>query len=219
MHNSNDITEGKEILASFISRLPEAILICDSNGNILLHDHQSETYLQQKPKNSAAPVSMNGTAITAHIDKNLIEHALDDINEQLKQPVSNRVSTFIFRKDNRILQTQVVPVLSRTGLFTGFVVILDDITRQSLAEKRMETLLNTLSKNARSPMAGIRAAIEAMRQFPRMDEEKQNRFKEIIYNESIVLSDLLGRVSEDYAYLIHAQKSLTTISVRYLLQT
>ena len=211
MHSKNDITEGKEILAAFISRLPEAILICGSNGDILLHDRQSETYLQQKPKIAAAPVSMNGTAITAHIDKNLIEHALDDINEQLKQPVSNRVSTFIVQKNNRILQTQVVPVLSRAGLFTGFVVILDDITRQSLAEKRMETLLNTLSKNARSPMAGIRAAIEAMMQFPRMDAEKQNRFKEIIYNESIVLSDLLNRVSEDYTYLIHTKKSLTTI--------
>lgn len=219
MHSRNDITDEKEILAAFISRLPEAILICDSNGNILLHDHQSETYLQQKPKNSAAPVSMNGAAVTAHIDKNLIEHALDDINEQLKQPVSNRISTFIFQKNNRILQTQVVPVLSRAGLFTGFVVILDDITRQSLAEKRMEALLNTLSKNARSPMAGIRAAIEAMRQFPRMDEEKQNRFKEIIYNESIVLSDILNRVSEDCTYLIHSRKSLKTVFVRELLET
>ena len=211
--------EENQVLASFISRLPEAILICDSNGTVLLHDRQAETYLQPGPAGAALPASMNSTPIVSHIDKTLMEHALDDINEQLKQKVSNTVSMFIFQKNTRILQTQVVPVLNSAGLFTGFVVILDDITQQSLAEKRVESLLKTLSKNARSPMAGIRAAIEALRQFPEMAEKKKDRFKEIIYNESMVLSDLLNRVSENYTHVIHAKKSLKTIFLRDLLQT
>jgi CBS domain-containing protein len=219
MHRKNNIMEEKQILTSFISKLPEAILICDAGGSILLHDRQSETWLLPAHRSSRVPVSMNGTPITAYIDKDLMEHALDDMNEQLKQQVSNTVSTFILQKNTRILQAQVVPVLSHTSLFTGFVVILDDITQQSLAEKRVESLLKTLSKNARSPMAGIRAAIEAMRQFPGMDKEKQGKFKEIIYHESVALSDLLNRISEDYTCLIQTKKSLTTVFLRDLLQT
>ncbi|WP_169432975.1 DUF294 nucleotidyltransferase-like domain-containing protein [Desulfotignum balticum] len=219
MEPKNNILDEKQILASFISKLPEAILICDSGGTILLHDRQSEAWLAPAHSGSGDPVPMNGTPITAYIDKDLMEHALDDMTEQLRQPASNAVAIFILQKHRRILQAQVVPVLSHTGLFTGFVMILDDITRQSHAEKRVESILKTLSKNARSPIAGIRAAIEAMRQFPGMDEEKQGKFKEIIYNESIALSDLLNRISEDYSGLIHTKKTLKTVFLRDLLQT
>lgn len=211
--------EEKQVLASFISKLPEAIIICDSKGAILLHNSWSETYLQPENSPSDDSSTMNGTMITSYIDKNLIEHALEDMNDQLKQQVVNTVSTFILQRRNRILQAQVVPVLSRTGLFTGFVLILDDITQQSRAEKRVESLLKTLSKNARSPMASIRAAIEAMRQFPHMDQKKQHQFKEIIYKESIALSDILNHVSDEYTSLVHTKKSLKTVFLRDLLQT
>ncbi len=219
MSLKNDIMKERQVLASFVSRLPEAIIICDANGSILLHDHQSETYLSADKRSPAVPVSMTGKPIMSFIDKNLIEHALDEINEQLRKKVVNTVSTFILQTSALVLETQVVPVLSPAGVFSGFVVILDDITQQSRAQKRVEALLNTLSKNARSPMASIRAAIEAMREFPRMDEQRQHQFKEIIYKESMVLSDILNSVSDEYTRLAHTAKSLKPLFIRDFLQT
>ncbi|NOX33754.1 MAG: hypothetical protein GXP56_08440 [Deltaproteobacteria bacterium] len=209
----------KQVLAAFISKLPEAIIICDSNGSILIHDSQSKAYLRPMGKKDNTPVSMAGLPITSIIDKDLIEYALDEINEQLNQSAANTVSRFILHKNTLALQTQVVPILSRTGLFSGFVVILEDITLQNRAEKRVETLLKTLSKNARSPMASIRAAIEAMKEFPHMDEDRQHQFKDIIYNESIVLGDILNNVSDEYTNLISAKTSLKTLFITDLMQT
>ena len=217
MHPKNDIIEEKQVLASFISKLPEAIIICDAGGSILLYDSQSETYLLSGKSKPSRPVT--GKPITSFIDKNLIEHALDEINEQLKQHAANMVSTFILEKHNLILQAQVVPVLSQTGLFSGFVLILNDITQQSRAEKRVESLLKTLSKNARSPMASIRAAIEAMKEFPHMDENRQRQFIDIIHEESIILSDILNNVSDEYTNLINVKKSLKHLFIMDLMQT
>ena len=217
MHPKNDIIEEKQVLASFISKLPEAIIICDAGGSILLYDSQSETYLLSGKSKPSRPVT--GKPITSFIDKNLIEHALDEINEQLKQHAANMVSTFILEKHNLILQAQVVPVLSQTGLFSGFVLILNDITQQSRVEKRVESLLKTLSKNARSPMASIRAAIEAMKEFPHMDENRQRQFIDIIHEESIILSDILNNVSDEYTNLINVKKSLKHLFIMDLMQT
>jgi len=153
------------------------------------------------------------------LKKKLIEHALDEINELLKKHIDNLVSNFIIQKHNLMLQVQVVPVLNQTGQFTGFVVILDDITRQNEAEKRIDSLLKTLSKNARSPMASIRAAIEAMKSFPQMTEDRQHQFKEIIYTESIVLSNLLNSVSDEYTNFINVKKTLKQTFLTDLLQT
>ncbi len=219
MDHKNTRLKENRILAAFISNLPEAILVCDVNGMILLHDSQAETYLLPGNSKPGGAVSLAGKSITSLVDKHLVEYALDEINAQLKQDATHTVSTFILQKPPRILQAQVVPVLSAAGLFTGFVLILDDITQQSQAEKRVEALLNTLSKNARSPLASIRAAIEAMRAFPRMDEQHQNQFKEIIYTESIILSDILNNLSDEYTSLIHAKKTLTTLLVRDFMQT
>ncbi len=222
MHSKNNFIKENHVLSAFISRLPEAIIICDSEGSILLHDSQSETYLLNNEYMAAAGSSkgvMTGEHITAFIEKNLIEHALDEINEQLKKHMHNLVSIFTLKKYQLILQAQVVPVLSHTGQFTGFVVILDDITRQSMAEKRIDSLLKILSKNARSPMASIRAAIEAMKSFPQMAENRQHQFKEIIYNESIVLSELLNSVSDEYTNFINVKKTLKQTFLSDLLQT
>jgi len=207
----------KEVLASFISKLPEAIIICSAEGSILLHDYQSETYLLSGETKQSGLVT--GKPITSIIDKNLIEHALDEINEQLKHQITNTVSTFILPKNNRILQTQMVPVLNRTGLFSGFVLILEDITLQNQAEKRVESLLKALSKNARSPMASIRAAIEAMKESPDMDENRQHQFVDIIHEESIVLGDILNRVSQEFTNLINVNRSLKPLFIRDLIQT
>ena len=219
MSHKNDIMEEKQVLASFISKLPEAIIICDSDGAILLYDSQSESYLLPDNSDPAIAAPMTGKPITSFIDKNLIEHALDEINEQLKQHVTNRVSTFILQKNNLVLQVQIVPVLNHIGRFSGFVLILDNITRQSQGEKRVESLLKTLSKNARSPMASIRTAIEAMKEFPHMDEKKQRQFIDIIHEESIVLSDILNRVSDEYTSLINVNRSLKPLFIRDLIQT
>jgi len=211
------VMKEKEVLASFISKLPEAIIICSAEGSILLHDYQSETYLLSGETKQSGLVT--GKPITSIIDKNLIEHALDEINEQLKHQITNTVSTFILPKNNRILQTQMVPVLNRTGLFSGFVLILEDITLQNQAEKRVESLLKALSKNARSPMASIRAAIEAMKESPDMDENRQHQFVDIIHEESIVLGDILNRVSQEFTNLINVNRSLKPLFIRDLIQT
>lgn len=219
MHRQNDILEEKQVLASFISKLPEGIIICDSDGSILLHDSQSESYIMPDNNDPSIAIPMTGKPVTSLIDKNLIEHALDEINEQLKQHVTNTVSTFILQKNNRVLQAQIVPVLNHIGRFSGFVLILDNITQQSQAEKRVAALLKILSKNARSPIASIRAAIEAMKEFPHMDENRQCQFIDIIHEESIVLSDILNRVSDEYTSLINVNRSLKPLFVRDLMKT
>ncbi len=190
MSTEPDITSGKQILSAFISKLPEAILICDANGKILLHDEQCETYLADTGKDPSS-ISITGENISAFIDKGLIEHALDEINEQLKQQSGGSGSTFTFQKTGRMLHAQAAPVLDKTGRYNGLVLIIDDITRQNRAEKRLDSLFRLLSRNARSPLASIRAAVEAMRSFPDMAHDRLDQFKDIIYNESLVLTDLL----------------------------
>lgn len=215
----NDNLKEEQILNAFISKLPEGIMICNSLGMIRLCNQQALQYLVQASQYIDSEHNVIGDHIFDYMDKNLIEHALDEINEWLKQNIRDMVSNFTFQKNNLTLHTQIIPVLNSKGLFSGFVMIFENITQQARAEKRVESFLQVLSKNARSPLASIRAAIEAMRQFPGMEPDKQHQFKEIIYNESIILSDMLSQASNTHASLIKTKKSLKPVSCRELFDT
>ncbi len=209
----------EQILNAFISKLPEGIVVCSSKGEIRLCNKKALHYLVKDSPAGGDDHLVVGNVISDFIDKNLIEHSLDEINEWLKQDILDTVSNFILQKSNLILQVQTLPILNLKGQFTGFVLILADITKQSQAEKRVESLLQVLSKNARSPLASIRAAIEAMIEFPDMESNRQDQFKEIIQKESVVLSDMLNKASDTYASLVDTKGSLLPVYCRELLDT
>ncbi len=217
-----EITE-QHILGTIIAELPQGVLICNAEGRVLLFNRRAiELCVAEAPPEGSpsGQESMLGRSITRMIDKNLIEHALEEINERLNRKVENAVSEFVVKgREDHLLRCQVVPILEYSGRFTGFITILSDITHERQSEARVNYLLQSLTKSARSPLASIRAAIEAMLEFPDMDSHSQRQFHEIIHKESITLSDILNQASGDYASLVKARRSLAPLSVAELVAT
>ena len=205
-----EANEENKFFASVIAELPQGIIVCNARGKILLYNHPVNTILKLEEAHGTFPFL--GQMVTALIDKNLIEHTLDEINERLKKNILDTVSYFIFRVHQNTVQSRVTPILCSAGQFRGFVLILDDITRQNEIDKKLEATLHSLAKNARSPIASIRAAIEAIMDYPGMDQERQDKFKEIIHNESLALSHILNEVSQNYSNLTGIRKSMETLA-------
>jgi len=203
--------------ASVFANLPQGIIVCNAGGEILLYNKPVNAMLKLEEDHGTFPFL--GQMVTALIDKNLIEHTLDEINERLKKNVLDTVSYFIFRVHQNTVRSRVTPMLDSAGQFKGFVLILEDITRQNEIDKKMEATLHSLAKNARSPIASIRAAIEAIMDYPGMDQARQDKFKEIIQNESLALSSILNEVSENYTSLTGINKSMETIPAADFLET
>ncbi len=206
----------KQLLSAFISKLPQGIIVCDASGAIQLFNDQIQIFFTTADER---PALKQGQAITALIDKNYIEHALDEINSRLKRGITETRSHFIIQTNGLILQAHMIAVLNESNHFTGFILFFSDITQQSNAEKRIESLLHNLSQNARSPLASIRAAIEAITEFPQMETGKKTQLEEIIRKESVVLNIILDQVSDTYGRLAKTKNSLKTISAQELLET
>ena len=216
----------RNILADSISELPEGVLVCNAEGKILFLNRRARKHLDINDNNklNAGDESSRlfelGHSISNVIDRNLVEHALDEINERLKRKVLNAVSNFLIEvKGNHVLRAQVTPILNRLGQFTGFTLILKDITEQRKADNRVDTLLQSMTKSARSPLASIRASIEAMLEYSDMDSMRLQQFKEIIYKESISLSNILNQIASDYSSLVKSQQSLVPIFGPDLIET
>ncbi len=216
----------KRMLAAFIAELPEGVLICNRKGKIVLYNRRAKKMLETDENRFFLDASAKGTisglggSISTLMDKSLVEHALEEINERLKRNIVNAISHFVIKgQKGHVLQARMVPILNQRARFNGFTVIVKDITLQHEADKRVDGLLQLLTKNARSPLASIRAANEAMLEFEDMDSLRQTQFKKIIQKESIILSDILNTVAGDYAALVQVKRSLVSVSGSKLVET
>lgn len=206
--------EEKNILAAFMSELSEGVLVCNVQGEIRFCNRRAGEFLAVGADGSDR---LLGSAVSTVIDKSLIEHALDEINEKLKRDLLNTASLFITEgAGHRNLQVRAAPILNRLGQYTGFILVLTDVTRRMEEDNWVESLLQSLTRSARSPLASIRSSIEAIIEYPEMNERNLGQFKEIIHKESVTLSNILNKVAEDYSMRFKVRGALAPMPGREL---
>ena len=195
-----------------MSELPEGVLICNRDGQILFFNKQAKRFFggrkqetqaeipgsQAKPP-SSTPFFGLGRSVFEIIDRNLVSHALDDITDKLSTGTIGVASYFVaVANDGRRLRTEMVPVLNPQRIFTGFILIISDITSQLETDNQSDLMLQSLSGGIRASLAGIRAASETMIEFPNMEADDARQFTRIIYQESIKLGQIITQHSRKH---------------------
>jgi DNA polymerase-3 subunit epsilon len=98
------------------------------------------------------------------------------------------VAHFVTARAGALLRGQMAPVLDAQGAVTGFVLLLEDITRSVEINSRRDVLLQQLTEGIRASLANIRAAAETVQQHPQMEPARRQRFTEVIREEAQRLS-------------------------------
>lgn len=220
-----EVEEEKNILATFMGELPQGVLICNREGTILFYNKKAREYLQfrkQAEEEGSLPQRFIGLgrSIFGVIDKPVIVHALDEIGDRLKRNESNTAAYFVLvGSSETLLSAEAVPVLNERREFSGFVLILRDITRRLQDDRQMESILRSLNRRIRAHLAGIRSAIETIMEYPDMESGQLARFRKIIHNESIQLGRELEAATGDYFEQIKGQWPLVQMSGKDLLRS
>ena len=194
----------KNTLAAIMAELPEGVLICNTRGRILLYNNRARHLLtgsagppqshqkDKSPSGDPARYIGLGRSVYGIIDKNLIEHALDQIGVKLRENNPEVVSYFVVPgSDDRLLRVEAVPVLDAKRQFSGLILILNDITRQLETDSHLNLALQSFSRGVRASLAGIRSAIETIIEFPRMEARQLDALKGIIHKESLIMGEIL----------------------------
>jgi len=198
----------KNILATFMSELPEGVLICNHHGQILLYnrrakqifgkDIQFDNKEAQKPDDVSRFVGL-GRSVFSLIDKNLLMHALDETIAKLKRLEKQAVSHFVVTgNNNELLRTEAVPIFHREEQFGGFILLFHDITRQIENETRINAQVQLLIRELRGALAGIHAAAGLLADYPEeMDSQRQSSLIGIIRNEARRINRLIEKTSAE----------------------
>ncbi|MDM8556804.1 exonuclease domain-containing protein [Desulfococcaceae bacterium HSG7] len=197
------LEEEKNTLAAVISGLPEGVVICNVEGQILLYNKRARLLLSRSGQTDedhhiSARLLGLGRSVFGVVDKHLIVHALDEMTDAIEQKKENIIYQFIIPSVNNVLlRIQAIPILQENKEMYGFILVLYDITRLVRSAAKRDIFLESLTVMSRSSIGAIRAAIETMAAYPDMQALEQEHLQKVILDESVVLSRRLDRVEKE----------------------
>ncbi|MBK7134807.1 MAG: DNA polymerase III subunit epsilon [Rhodocyclales bacterium] len=214
----SSIEEEKNRLAALMSELTQSVVVCNLDGRILLYNNRARLQfraLAGESQSAQDGVLIGlGRSIFAILERNLITHALENIQQRLargsQQPTANFVTT---SRAGQLIRVQMAPVLgtARDGgaegerVIAGYVLMLDNITRNFEMEGRRDTLLQSLTEGSRASLGNIRAAVENLHDYPDMDVEQRDRFVGIIRDEVEAMGQRLDRTVTEFSDALKAR--------------
>lgn len=175
-------------LAALMAELPQAVLVCNAEGRILLYNAQAgRLFSDDSDGGDDTPGVGLGRSVYGLLDRALIDHAL----QRAAQRLGEEAAHFVALRAGAWLRARLVPVLNTQQRLDGFVLMLDDVTRSVVADGERERLLRQLTEESRAGLANIRAAAEALQRHPDIDATRRQRLTDVIGEEACRLSERL----------------------------
>jgi DNA polymerase III subunit epsilon len=203
------LEEERNRLAALMTELAQSVVVCNVEGRILLYNARAMRLLRKPLEGQVIGKGPSlvglGRSVFAIFDRNLIIHALETVQDRLRQDAQSPIAHFVTSAPSgALVRVQMAPVLSGEGgtagsAITGFVLVLEDITRRTEAGNRRDRLLQTLTQGTRASLGSVRAAVETIIAFPDMSSDERNRFLGVIGDEARQLTARLDASVDEFA--------------------
>ena len=201
----------RNLLAAIMAELPQGVIICNTSGRILLFNSLAKKIFTKETSSNTAEYFIGlGRSIFHLIDKELIAHAVEEIEEHLnngRQSVASYFFTPIYT--GRLISIETTPVLDQSNLMTGFIFTFqdmsDDIDRYENINQTLLSFKQMLGNNMLQEGPLISDPVK------QTDKELSRDFKLInekyLHMSSFILDSTLNKLP------------LTTLSLSYFLSS
>jgi len=213
------IAEERNRLAALMHELGQSVLVCNLDGRILLYN---ELARRQFRALSAAPQMADGgeliglgRSIHAVFERALIEHALERVRQRRAEGDEHPSVRFIIcAPGGRLWRAQLAAVSAAAGPgIGGFVLMLEDFTRQIEEGSARDRLLHALSEGTRASLGTLQAALELLED-AEVDAATRARLLHVVGEETRGMGERLRDSLQQAAVLQSAPWTLEEMSGR-----
>lgn len=169
----HSLQQEKNRLAALVSELSQSVVVCNLDGRIVLYNNRARLQFRAL---SQAPVMANGAeligigrSIYAVFDRQLVAHALESLQERLGRGAATPSAQFVTAtRSGQSLRVQMAPVRMEgrapdaSLTMSGFVLMLDNVTRQSEEETQRGQMLHGLVETGRSAVSQLRGHLDRL---------------------------------------------------------
>ncbi len=201
---SRGIEQERSRLAALMAELTQSVVVCNLDGRILLYNNRARAQFRALSSTpdlaDGAELIGLGRSIYGVFDRALVAHALEAVQQRLQRGAAHPSAQFVTgTRSGQLLRVQMAPVRAihsepGEGQLNGFVLMLDNITRDFAAESERDRLLHTLTEGSRASLGNLQAAVE-MLDFEDLDAATRERFHGVIRDEVRTMSQRIQQLS------------------------
>jgi DNA polymerase-3 subunit epsilon len=199
---SRGIERERSRLAALMSELTQSVVVCNLDGRVLLYNSRAR---QQFKALSDAPALAGGAeliglgrSIYTVFDRQLVAHALESIQQRLQRGAVTPSAQFVtVTKSGQLLRAQMAPVRDSEAAdapLGGFVLMLDNITRDYERDSAQDQLLQGLTEGSRASLGNLQAAVEVLDD-PDLDAAARERFLAVVRDEARAMARRIQELS------------------------
>lgn len=204
-------------LAALVSELPSGVLVCNTDGQILLYNNMAQQLLQQPGRLIGL-----GRSVFSVLEREPILHALDVLHQSSRAGQQAAGTHFIMSvREGLNVRVTMSPVYQNGDsprTMNGFVLTLEDMTGQLDAELERDQVFRTLTEAMRFSTEEIREAISTIISTPTIEAERLGELRQVIDRASQALEEQLEFARESYARHIAARLRMDDILAGDLLE-
>jgi DNA polymerase-3 subunit epsilon len=204
---SREVAQERNRLAALMAELTQSVVVCNLDGRILLFNARARSQfraLTDGPAIGGAEALGLGRSIYALLERRLLNHALEAVQQRLQRGEPNPSAQFVTgTHGGQLLRVHLAPVRGSAEAaapagpeaLNGFVLMLDNVTRDLAEDTERDRLLYQLTEGNRGALGNLQAAVELLED-PELDAATRERFFSVIREEIAGLSRRLNEAAD-----------------------
>lgn len=210
-------------LAALIEQLSEGVILCASEGQILLYNRRARDLLAGPSENAGTDANASvrfglGRSIFPLVDRQLFQETLDAAALDGQDLSTPRTTKFLMRaRAGEILEVRASTVREQKGPPAGFVLLLSDITGRVARDDQQHAVISSLREELRRSLPPLKAAAETLNAFSALDSESQNRLRSVIQQETMAIAEAYAKILKTDQDLRDGHWRFERVSVSVLL--
>ena len=215
---SREVDQERNRLAALMAELTQSVVVCNLDGRVLLFNARARLQfraLAEGPAVGGAELLALGRSIYAVFDPKLVAHALESVQQRLQRGVANPSAQFVTStRGGQLLRVQLAAVrtpqqqVQEKGQaqastraqgadespLAGFVLMLDNITRDFADESERDRMLHTLTESSRASLGNLQMAVELLED-PALDAPTRERFQTVVRDETKAMAQRIQELA------------------------
>ena len=221
------LNEERTRLAALMSELPHGVIVCNTDGQVLLYNQQAQELFKDDPQKSSTETSTQGIlglgrSIFSILERDPIVHGLEMLHKCHTSGRSKMVNnSMITLHTGLCLRVNMAPFFTEQDsvkIISGFVLTLEDMTHQIESDSRRDMLIQSLIDDQQKDLEEIRDSITNILDRPKLDPEELHNYRKKIDLASQSLQAKVSEARSNYAHHLRALSKNENVLAHNLLE-
>ncbi len=187
----------KEILAALLADLPQGILVCNVDGQIVFYNRKVKDLLAryrlaEEDQDGEGQWVGLGRSVYSFVDRSLISKALERVDDNLARKQNLINERFLVKaKDQSMLPAELLPVLNRQDQITGFILYIEDLLAERKRKQAVSRHLQTWQHQMVQAVSVVKAAAEILSDEANQSSQVRDHMIRLLTEQSNLAAELL----------------------------